>query len=112
MHRDRSWRRYRQDVIFIKRIKSRFSKSSQWWYFLNSNDDEIENPSWVDLVGCKHINFYKCDKTDKHSERVNRDVQDSYYDFRSKKHIFFYSQQVRGKFNSLFREIQIKNLLK
>jgi len=45
-------------------------------------------------------------------ERVNKDIQESYYDFRSKKHIFFYSQEVREKFNSLFREIQIKNLLK
>jgi hypothetical protein len=70
MYRDRSWRRYKQDLIFVKRIKRQFSKSSQWWYFLNSNGDEIEHPRWIDLVGCKHINFFKCDKTDKHSSKI------------------------------------------
>ena len=45
-------------------------------------------------------------------EKMNKDIQDSYYDHYSKKYVFFYSKEVRERFSSLFREIQLKNLLK
>lgn len=54
--RTRDWRRYQEELHFIRRIK-RFCRS--WYHFHTANGDKIYNPIWVDFIGLKDFFFYK-----------------------------------------------------
>jgi len=61
------FRRYKQDCIFLKRIRR---WSNQYWYnFSDINRIKIQNPIWVDFIGLKHIYLLKKTKTRKWDTR-------------------------------------------
>jgi len=57
--RNRSWRNWRQEIVYKRRLK----KSSRWSYsyyrFAGNNGIKILNPNWSDLIGSDSFYLYK-----------------------------------------------------
>lgn len=60
--RDRCWRRWKTDVVVLKRIKTHFGRT-RWFLNRDTNRVKIEHPSWFDMLGQQHIYILKSQTT-------------------------------------------------
>jgi hypothetical protein len=68
MERDRSWRRYKEDVIVIKRLKISVDRNNHW-NLKDANGYFIDNPIWCDIIGSHDAHRYKTFVTTKWDSR-------------------------------------------
>jgi hypothetical protein len=59
--RDRSWRRYTQDL----KIKKRLLKNRYYYYFRTVNGERIIRPIWCERIGTSEYFFFKLHTTSK-----------------------------------------------
>ena len=57
--RDRSWRRYKQERIVIKRLIRNRNSSNYWHGFIDANGILIKDPKWIDFIGTDTEFSYK-----------------------------------------------------
>jgi hypothetical protein len=65
--RDRGWRRYKEDVKVIRRLKN--WRCSYWYRFKDVNDIRIYRCGWIDLIGDNTAHDAKSISTNRWSTR-------------------------------------------
>lgn len=64
--RSRDWRRFQQENIYRKRVKS-FCRN--WWYFRTANGDRVLDPLWYEFIGLRDFYLYKNNSTTRYDSR-------------------------------------------
>lgn len=86
--RDRSWRRYTEEKIVIKRLNL-ISSINKSWYFRNLNRQVVKNPMLGDYINTKFCNMFKSYKTTKHDSNYKKkyspNKNKSYCRYKNKK---------------------------
>jgi hypothetical protein len=62
MERTRDWRRWKADIVFLKRIKIH-NRRFYWHVHIDSNGLKISNLKWIDKIGMQSFYIYKSQTT-------------------------------------------------
>lgn len=63
--RNRTWRKWRQEIVYKKRLKKSSRRSYTYYKFTANNGIKILNPNWSDLIGSDNFYLYKSISTHK-----------------------------------------------
>jgi len=66
MERTRAFRRYKKEVMVIRRLKR---LRSTWWGYIDANGNSIQGTKWIDHIGTETEFMYRTMTTSKYDTR-------------------------------------------